>query len=451
MEIETPILLQSSPEGAREFLVPSRNLLYPPAAANPDLGASDAVRPAGRPQFYALPQSPQQPKQLLIASGVTERYFQMARCFRDEGSRKDRQPEFTQIDMEMGFVSNAAAESSTGDWTMGGLEIRRIIEGLMARIWKDIQGIDGVLGERGEFPVMQYREAMELYGSDKPDLRFGLKVRSRLHRCPASPLVPSRFASDRGSLVAPDQLRNIADVLPADLQAQLAQAMETIDVLVQPAEWTEVAIDADAALVASQAERLVIGQSVSELAPGLDLAPDGALASELGLADGRVVWIGRRYAQPEGGGTDLGRIRLSLMADAVARGPSPLRHSRRDLQLTDRFVAAGLASYHPDPQFLWVIGFPLFTKADPDKEFQAHGRWSATHHPFTAPVFEDLKRMKAGDIKHVRGQHYDLVLNGQEIGGGSVRIHDGRLQEWVMTEVLKVRPPREPSVPVCQR
>lgn len=178
MEIETPILLQSSPEGAREFLVPSRNLLYPSDVSGSD--TSDTMKPAkavGQPQFYALPQSPQQPKQLLIASGLTERYFQIARCFRDEGSRKDRQPEFTQIDMEMGFVSGAAAEASDGAWSMGGREIRRVVEGLMARIWKDIQGIDGVLGKGGEFPVMQYKEAMEVYGSDKPDLRFGLKVR----------------------------------------------------------------------------------------------------------------------------------------------------------------------------------------------------------------------------------------------------------------------------------
>ena len=178
MEVETPILLQSSPEGAREFLVPSRNLLYSYAASDPDAAAgTKPAKPVGQPQFYALPQSPQQPKQLLIASGLTERYFQIARCFRDEGSRKDRQPEFTQVDMEMGFVSGAAAETSAGPWSMGGLEIRRVVEGLMARIWKHIQGIDGVLGEQGEFPVMQYSQAMALYGSDKPDLRFGLQVR----------------------------------------------------------------------------------------------------------------------------------------------------------------------------------------------------------------------------------------------------------------------------------
>lgn len=120
----------------------------------------------------------------------------------------------------------------------------------------------------------------------------------------------------------------------------------------------------------------------------------------------------------------------------------PLRLEFAPLTDASTCPSPGLAAYHPDPHFLWVIGFPLYTKADPDKDFQAHGRWSATHHPFTAPVFEDLELMQSGQVERVRGQHYDLVLNGQEVGGGSVRIHDGRLQEWVMTEVLKVRPLR---------
>lgn len=197
-EIETPILLQSSPEGAREYLVPFR-LSSTPAASTPSSASTESSStsttpspPAPTPKFYALPQSPQQPKQLLIASGVTDRYYQLARCFRDEGGRKDRQPEFTQIDLEMGFVSGGAeaAESSSG-WNIGGGQIRRVVEGLVAKVWKGILDQDVV--PEGGFRVMKYREAMERFGSDKPDLRFGLEV-SRASRSP--PMLLSRLMSD---------------------------------------------------------------------------------------------------------------------------------------------------------------------------------------------------------------------------------------------------------------
>lgn len=154
-EVETPILLNSSPEGAREFLVPSRS-----TSAN------------GEPTFYALPQSPQQPKQLLIASGAVDKYFQIARCFRDEDGRKDRQPEFTQIDIEMAFVDGAApppdANGTRSTWAIGGAQVREVVEGLVRRIWKDIKNED----LEGWFRVMPYDVAMDVYGSDKPDTRF---------------------------------------------------------------------------------------------------------------------------------------------------------------------------------------------------------------------------------------------------------------------------------------
>lgn len=163
-EVETPMLLNSTPEGAREYLVPSRV-----KQSNTD--------GAAQPLLYALSQSPQQPKQLLVASGAVDRYYQLARCFRDEDGRKDRQPEFTQVDLEMAWVSwgdhpSVSAPASEGHWRIGGREVRDVVENIIRRIWHKIEGVDL---ER-EFRVMTYNEAMSRYGSDKPDLRFGLAV-----------------------------------------------------------------------------------------------------------------------------------------------------------------------------------------------------------------------------------------------------------------------------------
>ncbi|KAG8700047.1 hypothetical protein FRC09_006210 [Ceratobasidium sp. 395] len=157
-EVETPILLKSTPEGAREFLVPTR----PSSSSSPTTG----------PLFYALPQSPQQPKQLLVCSGAIDKYYQIARCFRDEDGRKDRQPEFTQIDLEMAFVSWGDVAGVSDRWRIGGREVKNVVEGLIGRIWKGIKGVE--LDK--QFPVMRYADAMATYGSDKPDVRFDLEV-----------------------------------------------------------------------------------------------------------------------------------------------------------------------------------------------------------------------------------------------------------------------------------
>lgn len=185
MEVETPLLLKSTPEGAREFLVPTRVTRH-----SQDM-------PTKEPQFYALPQSPQQPKQLLICSGAVDKYFQLARCFRDEDGRKDRQPEFTQIDLEMAFVSWGELQANltvgSDQWRIGGSEVRDVVENIIRKVWREIEGID--LPDR--FKVMTYHDAMtrvsglslcimydsdvvilasSQYGSDKPDTRFGLEV-----------------------------------------------------------------------------------------------------------------------------------------------------------------------------------------------------------------------------------------------------------------------------------
>jgi len=182
LEVETPILLKSTPEGAREFLVPTRVIRH-----------SDG-KPTQEPQFYALPQSPQQPKQLLICSGGVDKYFQLARCFRDEDGRKDRQPEFTQIDLEMAFVSWGDTTLDNSDhWRIGGTEVRVVVEDMIRRLWQEVEGVN--LPQR--FKVMTYHDAMtrvsllfscithfnnkrifipSQYGSDKPDVRFGLEV-----------------------------------------------------------------------------------------------------------------------------------------------------------------------------------------------------------------------------------------------------------------------------------
>lgn len=173
VEVETPILLKSTPEGAREFLVPTRS-----ATSSPPISSSDSAssrRSVSTPLFYALPQSPQQPKQLLIASGSVDRYYQIAKCFRDEDGRKDRQPEFTQVDLEMAWVSWGDQHSTAGQsdgWRIGGREVREIIEHLIRKIWHTVEGVELPMS----FNVVTYTEAMDRFGSDKPDVRFGLEV-----------------------------------------------------------------------------------------------------------------------------------------------------------------------------------------------------------------------------------------------------------------------------------
>ncbi|WFC97068.1 aspartate--tRNA ligase [Malassezia brasiliensis] len=414
-EIETPVLLRSTPEGAREFLVPTR-------------GAADAP-----PSFYALQQSPQQPKQLLMASGVCDAYFQFAKCFRDEDGRKDRQPEFTQLDLEMSFV-RGAEHAPTGAWHIGGTEVRDTTEGLVRAMWA-AAGRSVAELPSGAFPVYSYADVMQRYGSDKPDVRFGLAI------------------TDLAPAVAPGTPTHALDVLVCPhyalphgtlklSQKQIEQALVGKDGQRSRVEHFK----ADAEQVQALAERLwhksrhvaqvrhaapadaVPAPFASALATALASANVFAGASPLARLPRCDVFVAARPLPVDGGSTEMGDVRLRLGAALAA-------------QYTDVVRAT--------PEILWVTEFPLFTHADADKDEAAHGRWASTHHPFTAPAAEDVDRLVAAlrggrppadVVASIRGQHYDLVLNGHEIAGGSVRIHDARLQEAVLRSVLELTP-----------
>ncbi|KAF9485386.1 hypothetical protein BDN70DRAFT_988900 [Pholiota conissans] len=397
-EVETPALLRSSPEGAREFLVPARSS-----------SSSSTENGPHAPVFYALSQSPQQPKQMLICSGGVDKYFQIAKCFRDEDGRKDRQPEFTQVDLEMAFVSwgeeHASQSSSssapdapaTHPWRIGGGEVRDVAEKLVRSIWKDIQGV--TLPET--FKVMTYHEAMTRYGSDKPDTRFGLEI------------------------------INLSDLLPVNqaptASAQFDQILECI-VVHKSGDGADFKKASKALGASAGTERVTLADTnretwlrdsaiASHVLKSVSPEDQKAINNALQLRVGDELWLAARPRRPTGGSTALGRARLQI---------SELAQSRGEFTITT------------EPHFLWVTEFPLFTRDDADKEHLAHGRWSSSHHPFTAPMWEDIEALYRGDVEEVRGQHYDLVLNGVEIGGGSVRIHDAAMQDYIFTQVLQL-------------
>ncbi|KAG8700086.1 hypothetical protein FRC09_006185, partial [Ceratobasidium sp. 395] len=256
-EVETPILLKSTPEGAREFLVPTR----PSSSSSPTTG----------PLFYALPQSPQQLKQLLVCSGAIDKYYQIARCFRDEDGRKDRQPEFTQIDLEMAFVSWGDAADVGDGWRIGGREVKNVVEGLIGRIWKGIKGVE--LDK--QFPVMRYADAMAKYGSDKPDVRFGLEIQP------------------------------ITSLLPEPVRQHLTESRQLFECFVVRKDDSEFAAASRSATVEPNTHRIAIIQTnidswVSEISSNLG-AKCASLSTSLNLQPG-----------DQGGSTPLGRQRLAI-------------------------------------------------------------------------------------------------------------------------------------------
>jgi len=352
LEVETPILFKSTPEGAREFLVPNHR----------DVGT-----------FYALPQSPQQFKQILMVGGV-ERYYQLARCFRDEDQRADRQLEFTQIDIEMSFIERE--------------DIYNLIERLLKRVWKTALNMD----IQTPFKRLTFREAIDRFGIDKPDTRFGMELVD--------------FTEDfRGSSfkVFSGAVANQGVVKALNAKGLAGATQGQIDTM------TELAKSFGAKGLAFI--KVENGEWKSPIVKFFSAAEKAALAKKLQIEEGDLIlfaadqWLTACEI--------LGKIRV--YAADVLKGQGKLKIP------TDRF------------DFLWVVDFPLLSF---DKE---QNRWYSSHHPFTAPVAEDIPMLKS-DPKKVRGQHYDIVVNGTELGGGSIRIHQPDVQKTVFEEVLQISP-----------
>ena len=342
LEIETPILSKSTPEGAREFLVPSRVM--------PSL-------------FYALAQSPQQYKQLLMVAGA-ERYFQIAKCFRDEDPRADRITELTQIDIEASFITQE--------------DIFRLVEGLLKEIFIATREVT----IPRPFPTLTYQEAMDRFGSDKPDLRFGTELIDLSETFRNSQFKVFRAALDQKGVVKAINAKGFANITAGQIEevtnlAKQAGAKGLAFIKVENGEWKSPIVK-----FFSESER----QSLTE---------------KMGIEEGDLILFGADSWETVC--TVLGRLRLKVAEFTKL--------------ITD-----------PDElNFLWVTDFPLMS-FDP-----AENKWNAMHHPFTRPKTEDISFLEQGEFNKVRAVAYDVVLNGVEIGGGSLRIHESDLQQKVFS------------------
>jgi aspartyl-tRNA synthetase len=340
-EIETPILSKSTPEGARDFLVPSR------------------LQPGS---FYALPQAPQQYKQLLMVGGL-EKYFQIAKCFRDEDLRADRQPEFTQIDIEASFV--------------GQEDIIALVEGLLGRVFKEARGAD----IPKSFDRMTWREAMDIYGSDKPDRRFGMHL------------------TDLGKVFANSTFKVFSGALQSGGTVKAINAKGFSGITTGQVEaLTQIAVQAGAkGLAYIQVRGETVDTWRSPITKFLSADELEAMKTELNIETGDLILFG---AGPWEQVCDiLGRVRLACAA------------------------YQNLLEGNEELNFLWVTEFPLLAF---DEET---GRYVAVHHPFTRPLKEDEEKLLNGELStDLRAQAYDVVLNGTELGGGSIRIHEAPLQ-----------------------
>ena len=336
LEVETPILTKSTPEGARDYLVPSRN--YPG-------------------MFYALPQSPQIFKQLLMVSGF-DRYFQIAKCFRDEDLRANRQPEFTQIDLEMSFVEQD--------------DVMAMNEGLVAHVFKE------VLGHEVKLPIrrMPFKEAMEKYGSDKPDLRFGMEITDITDAVKDMDFVVFKSAIENGGSVRALCLKGGADLGRKQLD-KFVDFVKTYKA--KGLAWIQLKEDGNKSSIAK-----FLTDEVTE-----------NIVKTMGAENGDAILI------------------VSDKNSVVFQSLGALR-----LELAKQF---DLIKDKSEFNFCWITEFPLF---EYDEE---EGRYFAAHHPFTAPMDEDLDMLESNPGA-VRSKAYDLVLNGEELGGGSIRIHDSTLQ-----------------------
>ena len=347
IDIETPCLIAPTPEGARDYLVPSR---------------------VHHGKFYALPQSPQLYKQLLMVSGF-DRYFQIARCFRDEDLRADRQPEFTQIDTEMSFVNED--------------DVMRMHEGFLKFMFKEFYNID--LG--GDFIRMPYAEAMDRFGSDKPDIRFGFELKNL-----SDILAGTEFKVFAGAIANGGSVRAI------NVNGGASMSRKEIDALVEFVKTYK----AKGLAWLKWAEN---GDISSSYAKFLTEAENEAIKARMEAKPGDLILI---VADKN-----------SVVFDALGA----LRcHCAKKMGLCDP----------KDFKFLWVTEFPLLEYSEED------GRFYAKHHPFTMPMEEDLQYIDS-DPGRVRAKAYDIVLNGTELGGGSIRIHSGEIQSK-MFEVLGFTP-----------
>lgn len=362
VEIETPLLFKSTPEGAREFLVPTRE-----------------------PGFaYALPQSPQQYKQILMASGVP-RYMQIAKCFRDEDLRADRQPEFTQVDLEMAFAS--------------GEDVMRTIELVIRRLWADSLNIH-------DLPVpflrMTYEEAMSRYGSDKPDLRFDAQLHRIEHMLPV------------------DLIQKIG---PLSDPAVEVMKFSYFDRSQDTREFVSKFMDSPQAMPFIHNPDGQPGIFIYDIRKPLSgLQPFGFEAAEqleeiLDLQDGDLIVLQARKNAPfHGGSTQIGSLRLALQKAAIEQ------------KLITR--PSGF-------KFTWITDFPLFSPSTDSEPGQGGSAGiSSTHHPFTSPKTpSDIDLLLTSPLA-VKADHYDLVVNGTELGGGSRRIHNSQMQELIMRDIL---------------
>jgi aspartyl-tRNA synthetase len=352
LEVETPTLFKSTPEGAREFLVPSR------------------LHPA---KFYALPQSPQQFKQILMVGGI-EKYFQLARCYRDEDLRADRQPEFTQIDLEMSFIERE--------------DIYTLIEGLLKRIWKTALDMDIPT----PFPRLSFQDAINRFGIDKPDTRYGMELADFTEEFRASKFKVFSGAVAGGGVVKALNAKGLASATQGQIETMTEYAKSfgakgLAYIKVENGEWK------------------------SPIVKFFNDAEKAALASKLKIEEGDLIlfaadqWLAACEI--------LGKIRIYCAEVLKAAGKLAIDPNRFD--------------------FLWVVDFPLLSF---DKE---QNRWYSSHHPFTAPVAEDIPFLTT-EPRKVRGQHYDVVVNGVELGGGSIRIHQPEVQKLVFEQVLQIPP-----------
>ena len=337
VEIETPILSKSTPEGARDFLVPSR---------------------ITKGKFYALPQAPQQYKQLLMVGGM-EKYFQIAKCFRDEDLRADRQPEFTQIDIEASFVVPD--------------DIYALVEGMLAAVFRAALNVE----ISTPFPRMTYAQAMDEFGSDKPDRRFAMPLTDLAEIFRASSFKMFRGALDAGGAVKAINAKGFAELTIGQSDELTAMAKHygakgLAFIKVENGEWK------------------------SPIVKFFTEAEKEALRSKLLVEEGDLILFAAD--------------KWEIVCEVLGR----LRTRIAEMQN----LTAGSSQF----DFLWVVDFPLLA-------FSAEeNKWNAVHHPFTRPKANDLAKLEAGDFGHIRAEAYDVVLNGVELGGGSIRIHERDLQ-----------------------